>query len=185
MGRFIALLTAVGLLPAAVILAALVWSIARPRRRLWPPHRSTALHKILLWALTMAIFASAVALGLLGWGTLALPGWLRWGLGLPLVVAGNAVVWSAIAALGLGATSGEAGGLRTRGLYRHSRNPQYAADVAILVGIGLLSASATALPVIGAGVVLFILAPFAEEPWLRETYGDAFEAYAAGTPRFL
>ena len=176
---------AAGLLPAAVILVALVWSIARPRRRLWPPHRSTALHKILVWALTMAVFASAAGLGLLGWGTLALPGWLRWGLGLPLVVAGNAVVWSAIAGLGLGATSGEAGGLRRDGLYRRSRNPQYVADMAILTGIGLLSASAAALPVIAAGIVLFVLAPFAEEPWLRKTHGEAFDEYARTTPRFL
>ena len=116
---------AAGLLPAAVILAALVWSIARPCWRLWPPHRSTVLHKILVWVLTMAIFASAVALRLLGWGTLALPGWLRWGFGLPLVVAGNAVVWSAIAGLGLGATSGEAGAFlvlwdRTNAIFRAS-----------------------------------------------------------------
>ena len=185
MGRPIDFIMIMGLGPAFLLLLALLLSISRPKRRLWPPHRSTALHKTLVWVLTMAVFASAAGLGLLSWETLALPGWLRWGLGLPLVVAGNAVVWSAIAGLVLGVTSGEVGGLRTGGLYRRSRNPQYSADVAILVGIGVLSASATALPVIAAGIVLFVLAPFAEESWLRQTYGDEFDAYTARTPRFL
>lgn len=101
------------------------------------------------------------------------------------MIVGHVVAWSAAAELGFRATSGEAGGLRTRGLYRRSRNPQYVADIAILVGIGLLSAAATALPVIAAGIAILALAPFAEEPWLRETYGDAFEGYAARMPRFL
>lgn len=63
MARPTGLLLAAGLVPAAVVLAALVWSVARPRRRLWPPKRPTAPFKALAWALTLAVFASATALG--------------------------------------------------------------------------------------------------------------------------
>ncbi len=38
---------------------------------------------------------------------------------------------------------------------------------------------------IGLGLVILIMAPFAEEPWLEETYGEAYRRYRARTPRFL
>ncbi len=31
----------------------------------------------------------------------------------------------------------------------------------------------------------WLVMPFAEEPWLREQYGEAYEQYAARVPRFV
>ncbi len=168
-----------------LLVAGIIWSIFQPERRFWPPIRSTAAHKTVVWTLTCASFGAALILGLLGWATLDLPWILRWGVGLGLIASGNVVVWSGVMQLGLAVTSGDEGVLRTGGLYRFSRNPQYVADMAILVGIGLLSASALAWPVIVTGIAALCLAPFAEERWLSERYGDPYRTYLSETRRFL
>lgn len=90
-------------------------------------------------------------------------------MGLPLIGAGgNAVVWPAALAIGLDATSGAEAELKTDCFYRWSRNPQYVADMAVLLGWAILSASAAVLIIATGGVIAFALAPFAEEPWLEE-----------------
>ena len=81
--------------------------------------------------------------------------------------------------------SGEATGLRTQGLYRYSRNPQYVADVLILCGWLILSASAMALPVAVFGILVLVIAPLAEEPWLAEKYGQQYDVYRSSVPRYI
>ena len=66
------------------------------------------------------------------------------------------------------ATSGAVAELKTDGFYVCSRNPQYAADMGILVGWAVLSASPSAWIIATGGVIAFALAAFAEEPWLEE-----------------
>lgn len=174
-----------GLLAGILLNSVLLWSFLYPTRRVWPPTSFNMKTPAIAWLLTVVVFASAIALGALGWGTLGLPMWVRWGLGLLLVVAGNVVVWSGVHHIGMDATSGAEAELVTSELYSHSRNPQYVADICILIGIGLLSAAFWVWPVIVVGVVALILAPFAEEPWLQEKYGAAFDAYRVSTRRFL
>ncbi len=175
----------VGICSALCLLLALIWSIAVPERRIWPPIRTTTSLKITIWLLTIAIFASAFFLGILDWNTFGLPAWLRWSVGILLILFGNLVVWRGVFQIGMAATSGEVDELRTDGIYRWSRNPQYVADMVILAGWGILAASIWALPIMILGWVVLILAPFAEEPWLEEAYGDEFRAYKSTVRRFL
>ena len=63
----------------------------------------------------------------------------------------------------MAATSGEASGLKTDGLYSWSRNPQYVADILILIGWGILAASLWSLPVLAIGLAVLLVAPFAEQ----------------------
>ena len=102
-----------------------------------------------------------------------------------MILLSNWVVWQSAFDLGMKATSGAVGNLKTDGFYRWSRNPQYVADSAMLVGWLVLSASLWALPVVAAGVLALVLAPFAEEPWMRAVYGDAYVRYFARTRRYL
>ena len=85
----------------------------------------------------------------------------------------------------MAATSGEATGLKTDGLYSWSRNPQYMADVIILIGWGVLTASLWALPVLSIGLAVLLVAPFAEEPWLQEKYGAPYREYKFNVRRYL
>lgn len=72
------------------------------------------------------------------------------------------------------------------GLYRHVRNPIYIALVAVILGQGLLFADPRLL-VYGVGLWLFfhLTVVFSEEPWLRDSFGAAYEVYCAHVPRWI
>ncbi|MGR3638794.1 methyltransferase family protein [Alterinioella nitratireducens] len=181
----IAALQIIGGLAGLFLAGLLLWSILRPERRLWPVGTPTLSNQIMVWGPTVAVFVSAALIGVLDWNGLGIPAWLRWGVGLPLVVAGNLVVWPAVLNIGWAATSGAEGQLKTDGGYRWSRNPQYVADIAILAGWSILSGNAATLPVTAAGILALALAPLAEEPWLEETYGAEYRAYRKRVGRYL
>lgn len=121
----------------------------------------------------------------LGSGGLEIPSWLRFGFGLPLILIGNIVVWMEVSHFGVPQTGGAKGTLRTEGMYRYSRNPQYMADIGIVSGWMILSAAPWAIVVGLAGIAVLIAAPFSEEPWLKDQYGTAFEDYSTRVRRFL
>ncbi|MHA7876166.1 methyltransferase family protein [Roseivivax sp.] len=185
MTDFASVALTVALVCETVLIAMLLWSILVPSRRLWPPQRVNWLSQLMVWLPTLAVFSSAILVGSAGWNALDWPLWLRWSVGLPLIMAGNAVVWPAALGIGLDATSGAEAELKTDGFYRWSRNPQYVADMGILVGWAILSATPAALIIATGGVVAFALAPFAEEPWLEEVYGAPYRTYRKRTPRFF
>ncbi len=174
----------IGFSAALALMTAILWSLAYPNLRLWPPSKSTIVSKLTVWGLTLVLFGSAILLGINDWNSLEW-GSARWVLGTPLLVFGNVVVWRGVAEIGLDATSGDATGLETGGLYQYSRNPQYLADIAILVGWFILSASLWVLPVVLAGAVLLLLAPLAEERWLEDRYGDAYRNYRSRVRRYF
>ncbi|MEL6202285.1 MAG: methyltransferase [Pseudomonadota bacterium] len=176
---------AIGMVAGTYMLGMLLWSIFQPKRRIWPPDNATTAIKFRVWFMTILIFMAAFFLGVLDWNYLEWPASVRWGIGLPLIIIGNIVVWRGVSKIGMAATSGEATGLKTDGLYKWSRNPQYVADVIIVLGWGILAASLWAMPVLVLGLVVLLVAPFAEEPWLEEIYGQAYRAYKSRVRRYL
>ena len=123
-----------GLGVAAMTPAATLWSIAFPDRRIWPPKHYTALTPFLVWVPRFTLFGVLILLGVWGWADLAIPSWVRFGVGLPFILTGNIVVWMEVSHFGVPQTGGAKGTLRTEGMYRYSRNPQYMADIAIVSG---------------------------------------------------
>ena len=170
---------------ALYLFVAFVWSILHPDRRVWPPKDATTGLKARVWTATIAIFAAGFAVGLIDWNELGWPVGLRWGVGLSLIILGNIVVWSGVMKIGFDATSGEVDILKTDGLYAYSRNPQYVADMAIISGWAVLSASSLAFVLAFGGILILGLAPFAEEPWLEENYGQEYRDYKARVGRFF
>ena len=176
---------AVGLAAGGYMFSMLLWSYVFPQRRVWPPKEATAAIKFRVWFMTITIFAAAFVLGLLDWNHFDWSPIVRWSIGLPFILIGNLVVWRGVLKIGMSATSGEATGLVTSGLYGWSRNPQYVADMAILIGWGVLSASLWTLPVLIIGLAVLAVAPFAEEPWLQEVYGEQYRSYKKTVRRYL
>lgn len=178
-------LTVLGLAIGGVTIAALLWSTARPDRRIWPPQSYGRWTPIFVWVPTFALFGIIVVLGLIQWDEAGLPVWLRYGVGGPTIALANLAVWYEVARFGIEQTGGAEGTLKTDGLYRYSRNPQYVADAAMIVGWLILSASPAAIPVGVAAIAALLIAPFAEEPWLKEKYGQSYRDYTSKVRRFL
>ena len=181
----VVLLTTMGIVIAFGTLAAIVWSIVYPDRRLWPPKEYTALTPILVWVPTFTLFGTMIVVGVMEWGSWTIPAVIRYGMGGMLIVLGNLGVWSEVLKFGVDQTGGAPGNLRTSGLYRYSRNPQYVSDIMIVLGWVMMSASPSAFVIGLVSVSVLIVAPFAEEPWLRRTYGEQYADYATKVRRFL
>ena len=175
----------VGGIAGCYLLVAFGWSIAFPERRIWPPKGATTGIKLRVWLSAILIFIASFVLGIADWNSFGWPAPLRWGIGLMLIIIGNVVVSIGVRKIGFGATSGEVAELKTDGLYRYSRNPQYAADMVILVGWAVLSASGWAACVAAFGIIVLAAAPFAEEPWLEDIYGADYRTYKTKVRRYL
>jgi len=95
-----------GFFAAVTMIAMIVWSILFPDKRIWPPNISTPTNRIFVWAITLTIFASAILLAMLDWNSFGWPTVPRWGIGLPLIIAGNWFAWRGALNLGMETTSG-------------------------------------------------------------------------------
>jgi protein-S-isoprenylcysteine O-methyltransferase Ste14 len=76
--------------------------------------------------------------------------------------------------------------LVTEGVYQLCRNPMYVGNVLITAGVALASNSLTTLAC-ALPLVVFIYSAIvaAEEAYLRDKFGDAFDAYCRDVPRWL
>lgn len=78
------------------------------------------------------------------------------------------------------------GGLYTEGLFRYSMHINYFGDTVLFTGFALLTGSAWALflPVVMAMSFIFLHIPTLDA-YLSEKYGEAFDAYAGRTRKFV
>ncbi len=111
--------------------------------------------------------------------------------GAALVVAAMAMLLDSFARFALRGQGTPAPILPTRhlvvsGLYRHVRNPMYVAVVSAIVGQGLFLGD---VGVLAYGALLWLLFhAFVlgyEEPTLRRTFGEEYEAFVANVPRWI
>lgn len=75
--------------------------------------------------------------------------------------------------------------LVTEGPFAVSRNPGYGGDLALIAGYVILTDSLLAGVTGAAAAIWFLLAPYAEEPWLEKRYGEAYRRYKETHPRWL
>ncbi len=76
--------------------------------------------------------------------------------------------------------------LVTEGVYRMCRNPMYVGNLLIMAGLAVASNSLTCLLVaIPLFVFVYIAIVAAEEAFLRNKFGAAYDRYAADVPRWL
>jgi protein-S-isoprenylcysteine O-methyltransferase Ste14 len=80
---------------------------------------------------------------------------------------------------------GEKKGLVTDGWFAISRNPVYVVTWIDQVGWGLILAQWSVTVLLALWALLYVLAPFLEERWLEQEYGDDFPRYKSNVARFL
>ena len=115
---------------------------------------------------------------------------LRW-LGALLLLIGVAIVLDSFARFALQGLGTPAPILPTRhlvitGLYRYVRNPMYVGVAAAIFGQALLFESRDLLiygGLVWLGFHLFVY--FYEEPTLRRTFGEEYEAFCREVPRWI
>ena len=168
-----------------LLLASLVLSIASPDKRVWPPPRRRSWQFWFTWCFTSVALGGAVLLGLLDWNTFVFPPSVRFPLGILLTAGGLSFGYWGLRTLGTHASLGLDGEFVLAGPYRWSRNPQYVGDIVALLGYGILSNSLVVFVAALLGASWFVLAPFAEEPWLRQRFGGRYDEYVRRVPRFV
>jgi len=138
----------------------------------------------LFWGLSHTLNVSLLVLGILQFRTVGLLlGAFYAGLG--LFVIGFLIVVVATSDLGVERTQGLSGELKTTGLYRYSRNPQYVGYILATIGYALIVAAPLVVPLCVIYLAWWISFPYAEEPWLRKHYGTEYEQYVKTVPRFV
>ena len=112
----------------------------------------------------------SLAMSVTGWALFAL------GFGLATLISGR---------LGWGNAHGEAVDLKTEGWFGVSRNPIYVASVLGMVGLAIAINSTLVSVLLFLWALMYVLAPFTEEPWLLQQYGSAYKEYCKRVPRFI
>jgi protein-S-isoprenylcysteine O-methyltransferase Ste14 len=150
----------------------------------------TALKTILFILLVPGLLLGAMPIWLVQTDTVLFSfGVFRW-LAVPFWVAGTAVMlWCAwaftVRGRGTPSPTDPPRELVVSGLYRYVRNPIYLGVLAVFVGYVLWHPSRAILlcPVLVAvSSHLFVI--FYEEPHLRKTFGEAYDAYCKAVPRW-
>jgi protein-S-isoprenylcysteine O-methyltransferase Ste14 len=168
-----------------VAAVAIVFSIFFPDHRIWPPDKSPSWKHYFMWFLFDISTIGIIVVGILDWGSLALPPWLKIVLGIPLLVGGLGFSLWSIVILGPTSTYGNEGPLVLRGPYRISRNPQYLGFIVALIGWSFVTSSWATILAALFWIIPLVLIPFAEEPWLLQRHGSQYEEYLRKVPRFV
>jgi protein-S-isoprenylcysteine O-methyltransferase Ste14 len=154
--------------------------------RFWPPGDDDRTFRVYV-TFSRTFLLGFLATAALDWGGAAvtLPAVGRYGVGSVLFVAGVALLFKSGKDLGEAETKGKANELRTEGLYRYTRNPQNLAYLVFFASLGVLSNSSLVAALTVGAAAFMLLQAVVEEPWLRETYGDEYDAYRGRVPRFV
>ena len=166
-------------------LIALILTLYLKNVQIWPPPGKFSSQFWFTWISFTYFMLGIPVLGILDYGTLGLsdlPRFISAGI---LFLIAFPIGISAIYQLSFKQTLGLEGKFVTTGIYRYTRNPQYVTHILLIAAVVLLTNSALALYIGIPYALWFILAPFSEEPWLRDQFGAAYSSYCRQTPRFI
>jgi len=167
------------------MLAGVIYSIAYPSKRIWPPPKKWAWQYIATWFLFYTTVTLDAILAFLTWDTWSISSEIRLLIGIPISIIGSMLVTWGIFTLGIANTYGVRKGFVNSGPYQFTRNPQYLGDIILFIGLSLVANSLyVAIPLLLLAITFFIT-PLSEEPWLYEQYGDEYIKYKSNTSRFL
>lgn len=171
-----------GLAAGGILNALLALSQFTPLR-IWPCPEKWSVERVSFW--TLFRVTNLAALGVILFAIA--PGFFDSPLRLAAAVFG--IVCSGLyvfACLDLGRENLYCGsaGLKVRGIYRWSRNPQYATAIPGYLAGAVAAGTGEALALAGVVSLVFFQMAMLEDRWLKETYGASFDAYRARVSRF-
>lgn len=178
-------LFAIDLVALFLLLAAMVWSVVRPDRRIWPPPARRSWQFAMTWICYRAALGLNACLLVLDWNSWVFAGGLRWLFGIPLALLGGMLALWGLATIGRKNSWGIRDGLVDSGPYRFTRNPQTLGFNVLFLGLSVIANSQFLWVTHGLIALVLIVMPLSEEVWLKEQYGEEYERYRRETPRFL
>jgi protein-S-isoprenylcysteine O-methyltransferase Ste14 len=179
------LLFAVGLAAGVALDLLLLRTYLAPPFRIWPTPEPGSWQSITFWTLFRGGMVLNFAVALLDWNGASLLAASRYLIGLPLFLVGFGITVCGYFNLGLGNTYCGADGLVRHGLYRFSRNPQYASSILGLIGLAICADSWLTLPLAALMSGAYVLMALVEEAWLERHYGASYRDYCSRTARFI
>ena len=183
------MLFAIGAAAAAGLIPLLLRTLIDPQFRIWPTPQPGGWLSRLFWTLFRTLNVAALATAL----TSALTEQPT-ALGLPVELRGAALIGFAVSAavygyalltLGTSNTYCNPDGLITHGIYRWTRNPQYAAIIPVYALLAVGADNSYTYPLSAALIAVYTLMALVEEPWLEVAYGAAYRRYCRRVPRFI
>jgi protein-S-isoprenylcysteine O-methyltransferase Ste14 len=162
-----------------------VLTIRRPGFSFWPPPSPRSWQFFVSWFVAGVVAVNFLFVGLLDFDSGFLHTRLRFPVGILLHLAGTAIGSWAFAAIGFNTNIGLGKKLVTGGPYRYSRNPEYIGDMLHILGYMVLTNSCMAWMIGILGLLLNLMAPFTEEPWLEGKFGEIYRSYKSRVPRFI
>jgi protein-S-isoprenylcysteine O-methyltransferase Ste14 len=180
------ILTIAGAISALLLIAGMNAGRINSAWRIWPAPPVGSLKSFVFWTLfrTANIAALVVAIERVLSTPLSALTPIQVGLAAIAFLAGLAYVYT-LWSLGRKATYCQASGLATEGVYRWTRNPQYATAILAFASLGLAAWSWDATGLAGAVVLVYAMMARTEEPWLEARYGSEYLKYKADVPRFF
>lgn len=171
----------------AILIAGYILSALRPEHRVWPIGNSSwwSWRRWFNWTALSVVYAGFPLLSYFDRDTFVFTKLRSTIVGGVLSALGFSVSIQALLGLGWQESSGKEGELRTGGFYRYTRNPQSVGVIVAIAGGILLTNSRRVLVHGLLTIAVYVLFPFAEEPWLRKQYGDRYREYCERTPRFV
>jgi len=176
---------AVGLVVGLALNFVLLRTLLAPPFRIWPTPEPGSWQSLTFWGLFRGGMVLTFVVAILDWNSAGLVDLSRLVIGLPLFLVGFGITVLGYFNLGLGNTYCGADGLVSHGLYRFSRNPQYASSILGLVGTVIIANSWLTLPLALLMSSAYVLMALTEEAWLDDHYGATYKEYRARTARFF
>lgn len=178
-------LFSINLIVHICLLSMVIYSIYRPKKRIWPPPSNTSRQYKIYWGLyylTLFLDFILVFICINSW---FIPPIIQIYLGIPLILIGFIIMVFGVYTLGIKNTYGLKDGFCNSGIYQYTRNPQYIGDILLFSGLILFVNSSYLSILFFITIVTFVLMPFSEEIWLQETYGKKYLEYKRNTRRFF
>jgi len=176
---------AVGLIVGVTLDILLLRTLLAPPFRIWPTPEPGSWQSLTFWGLFRGGMVIAFVVAILDWDSANLIDWSRLIIGLPLFLVGFGITVFGYFNLGLGNTYCGENGLVSHGLYRFSRNPQYASSIMGLIGLVITADSWLTLPLAAIMSGAYVLMALVEEAWLEQRYGASYKEYCKRTARFF
>jgi len=176
---------AAGLVAGVTLDLLLLRTLLFPPFRIWPTPEPGSWQSLTFWGLFRGGMVLTFVVALLDWNSAGLFDASRYLIGLPLFLVGFGITVLGYFNLGLGNTYCGAEGLVSHGLYRFSRNPQYASSIMGLIGLTICANSWLTFPLAALMSGAYVLMALVEEVWLQQRYGLPYRDYCSRTARFI